>query len=184
MVTSRAVRGPSIGVLAAAAAAAVAVAGCGAAEQKPRTRGPSEATFTVTATTAAGASEPKPRCRPAPDQPPLARTRRDVRVAGLDEKPKTRPRTLVVAREIKLSCLVWTSFGGATASASGIAEVLDCVPTCAQSASGQRAARVAVSDLRSCSGRRFYSRVRLEVGADDPVERPRGYLTVPCTPAP
>lgn len=167
-----------------AAAVAAAAAGCGASERKPRTRGPSEATFTVTATTADAASEPKPRCRPAPDQPALAARRRNVRVAGLDETPKTRPRTLVVAREIELSCLVWTSFGAATASATGIAEILDCVPTCAQSATGQRAVRVSVSDLRPCRGRRFYSRVRLAVGAEDPVERPRGYLTVPCASAP
>jgi len=98
----------------------------------------------------------------------------------LDLEPKQRPRKLIVAREIRLTCLVWESFAGATARARGVAEELDCVPTCAQSGVTRRTARVVVSGLRRCHARRFYSVMRLVLGSGASAERPRAYLKVPC----
>lgn len=158
-------------------AAVIAVAGCGESEQ-PRTRGPADATFTVPEQETV-AKEPAPTCRRAP-RVKRSKRGRDVRVAGLDSKPKRRPRKLEVAREISLSCLVWSSFGGGSAEASGRAEVLDCVPSCAQSDTARREARLRVTKLRRCRGRRFYSKASLLLGRGEDAERAPIVVTVPC----
>lgn len=154
----------------------VAAAGCGESEE-PTTTGPAEATFTAPRQEEPANSEPE--CEPAPEQKPITRGR-DVRVAGLDAEPTRRPRALEVARDVRLDCLIWTRFGRGTAKATGRATVLDCVPSCAQSGTSRQAARLEVSGLQRCRGRRYYSEAELVVGG----EEPRAVLRSPCDAAP
>lgn len=174
-----------IGVLLAAGVvitALLAFGGGGTSESEPSNRGPQRGTFDLPDPPAAepaklDASEPE--CLPAPAAP-RSRRGRDVRIAGLDGDAQRRPRTLQVVREIELRCLVWDSFGGREATASGVAEELDCIPTCAQSGVERRMARLRVFGLRRCGGRRFYSRMDLLLGEDEDTDRPRTFPVVPC----
>lgn len=163
--------------------ALLAFGGAGGEAEPPAGAGPARATFDLPdpdpPAAEPAAADPEPECRPAP-RAPRTRRGRDVRVAGLDGRAQRRPRTLQVAREIELRCLVWDSFGGRRATASGVADQLDCIPTCAQSGVERRKARVRVSELRRCGSRRFYSRIEVLLGEGDETDRPRTFPVVPC----
>lgn len=162
--------------------ALLAFGGGGSSESEPSNRGPQRGTFDLPdppAAEPAALDAEEPVCLPAREAR-RSRRGRDVRIAGLDGEAQRRPRTLQIAREIELRCLVWESFGGREATASGVTDELDCIPTCAQSGVKRRMARLRVSGLRRCGGRRFYSRMDLLLGVDEDTDRPRTFPVVPC----
>lgn len=167
---------PRTSVILVVLAATSLAAGCGASEE-PTTRAPTSATFTAPGQGEDPNSEPDPTCRPTPNEAASKRGR-DVRVAGLDAEPRRRPRELAVAREVTLDCLVWSRFGRGSATATGRATVLNCIPSCAQSGTDRRAAELTVSGLRRCRGRRFYTKAELVVG--DSGETLRAFVSSPC----
>jgi len=169
-------RRPNLSVVLAVVAGAAVLAACGEAE-KPRTRGPSKATYT--STTAAPTSDVRDGDCPKANNAPITRGF-DVRIAGQDGKARRRPRKLEVAREITLGCLRWSGWGGAQARASGIANELNCEPTCATGAITQRRARLTVSQLERCRGRRYYSQARLLYVSDPNARSLKVFTVVPC----
>jgi hypothetical protein len=157
---------------------AAVLGACGGDEERPAGPGPGAATFTTPGSAASldeGASCPEP----ARGEGDRARDGADVRVAGLDAEPARRPEELEVAREITLTCLVWEDWGASRASARGVAQVLDCQPSCAQAITLELPATLTVAGLQECEGRRFYRDAELELGGER--TRPAAaYLEAPC----
>jgi hypothetical protein len=152
---------------------AVAFATAACSDEKPRTSGPSEATFTVPGTPEPQA--PAPRCPPPGARP--AGTAARVEVADLRGPRGAAPRTLQTAREVRLQCIRWTSWGGERAEGEGVARVLECTPTCAAGRLRHAAAEVVLSGRRVCEGTPFYDTARVRLRA---TRAPAAYVDPPC----
>jgi hypothetical protein len=100
-----------------------------------------------------------------------------IGVVDLSGAVAIEPESLDTAADVTLSAVRWSSWGAAGASGTARVRILTCQPSCA--ASGERlvAARIELSGVKTCSGRRYFSsgRVLLDSG-EDPVT----YLRAPC----
>lgn len=80
-----------------------------------------------------------------------------------------------------LTRMVWHSWGRPTGSGTGVTQLNDCSPTCAEGMVQEFPAAAEVSRIRRCRGnsgqvRRFYTRVRIvyDLPPDNPYGRPGG----------
>jgi len=90
------------------------------------------------------------------------------------------PSSLDTASDLTLSDVHWTSWGAGGAAGSGTLRILTCQPTCASSATKDVAARIELSGVKSCSGRRYFSRGRVLLDPADAASEPVTYLRAPC----
>ena len=92
------------------------------------------------------------------------------------------PSSLETASDQTLSGLKWTRWGASGASGAGELRLLTCQPTCASGASERLAARIELSGVKRCEGRRYFARGAVLL---DPKDTPSGtqpatYLRAPC----
>jgi hypothetical protein len=90
-----------------------------------------------------------------------------VSFAGAGGGAHVRPHTLFLTGDgtLDVTNVSWSSWGGRTAAGRGQAEYHGCTPTCAQARVHRATVNVRLSNVRSCSGRRYYSHVRLTLGS-------------------
>ena len=74
-----------------------------------------------------------------------------------------RPRALSLSADgtLEVSNIRWTSWGGRTATGRGEAEYHGCTPYCGTAPVHHAPVRISLSNLRSCSGRSYYTHVQL-----------------------
>ena len=74
-----------------------------------------------------------------------------------------RPRTLALSADgtLEVSNIQWNSWGGPIATGSGEAEYHGCIPYCGTAPVHYDAVKIRLSNIRQCSGRAFYTHVRL-----------------------
>jgi hypothetical protein len=74
-----------------------------------------------------------------------------------------RPRTLELTGDgtLEVSKVNWLAWGGLVAKGSGEAEYHGCTPNCAAAPVHHAHVSIRLSNIRSCSGRRYYTHVRL-----------------------
>ena len=77
------------------------------------------------------------------------------------------PGTLETSTDASMRRLVWSSWAADGASARGEFRVQDCQPTCAVGHARRLPATVALSDVKTCDGRRYFGRavVKLALGS-------------------
>jgi hypothetical protein len=81
----------------------------------------------------------------------------------VDNQRVVKPRTLLLTGDgtLEVQHVTWSSWGGATAKGSGRAEYHGCTPSCAQARVHHAQVAITLSKIRTCAGKRYYSRVRL-----------------------
>jgi hypothetical protein len=88
-----------------------------------------------------------------------------------------RPKTLETASDVTLTDLRWTSWDARGAEGSGTLRMLDCQPTCATGGVEERPARVSLTGVKVCQGRRYFDHGEVRPAAGDP---PATYVRAPC----
>ncbi len=88
-----------------------------------------------------------------------------------------RPGALETSSDGSLERVVWSSWSADGASGAGEFRVLDCQPNCATGHTRRVAARVELSDVRVCDGRRYFGRA-VVTPASGPA--PTSYVRAPC----
>jgi hypothetical protein len=78
---------------------------------------------------------------------------------------------------VTLVALRWARWDGQGAEGSGTLRMPDCQPTCATGGVDEKPARISLSGVKVCDGRRYFDHgeVRLDAGS-----RPATYLRAPC----
>lgn len=166
-----------LGLLLGLTLSAVLAAGCGE-EEAPTTRGPSDARFQVGDPTRTTTVSEAPECPPG-GRPSLDAAAGRVGVVDVEERRDAAPSTLVTADDLTLECVRWSSWGGERAEGEAVARLLVCRPSCANGTEDRVPARVELSGLRSCSGRRWYVDARVVLERKD-LGAPASYLRDPC----
>jgi hypothetical protein len=93
-----------------------------------------------------------------------------------------RPSSLDTASDVTLVDVEWTAWGAAGASGRGTLRMQTCQPSCAVGGTRDVPASVTLSDVVTCSGRRYFGRGVVTLA---PSDAPRGlqpatYLRAPC----
>src|SRR5262249_10354406 len=101
----------------------------------------------------------------------------EIGVVGIDGAAGFRPATLATSSDASLEGLSWSSWSGGGAAGSGSFDVNDCQPNCATGHTRRVAAAVALSDVRTCDGRRYFGRAVVKL-ASGPA--PTSYVRAPC----
>jgi hypothetical protein len=171
------------------ALAGLALAGCGVLDDEgpavqskldPAVYGPARATQS--------ASPPPVGAPPALVKPSasVARALDDGAVAVVDPGGVVaiRPERLETSSDASLSGLRWTRWGADGAEGSGEFRILTCQPTCASGGSDRVPARITLSGVKTCSGRRYFERGEVVLDVKDTPSgsgaQPAAYLRAPC----
>jgi hypothetical protein len=166
-------------------AAGLALAGCGVLDDEgpaapkpldPAVFGPPRAS---------GSSQPSvPVPRLVPPAGALARQLDDGAIGVVDPGGvvSIEPSRLETASDVSLDGLRWTSWGADGAEATGQIHMLTCNPTCANGGGDQAPARLRLSGVKTCEGRRYFDHGEVLI---DPQDTPTGappatYLRAPC----
>jgi hypothetical protein len=95
-----------------------------------------------------------------------------------------RPERLETSSDASLSALRWTRWGSDGAEGSGEFRILTCQPTCASGGSDRVPARITLSGVKTCSGRRYFERGEVLLDVKDTPSgsgaQPATYLRAPC----
>jgi hypothetical protein len=162
---------------------ALGLCGCGVLDEEgpaapkppdPAVYGPSEPAKPADPTLAA------PRLvEPAPA---VARKLDDgaIGVVDLSGTVAIEPSSLDTASDLTLSGVRWTSWGAGGASGAGTLRIVTCQPTCASSSVKDVPARIELSGVKSCSGRRYFARGQVLVDGADADSEPATYVRAPC----
>jgi hypothetical protein len=169
------------------AAAGLALTGCGvlddegpAAQQPldPAVYGPPEAAAGAQATVAA------PRLLKPSDAVAQALDGGSVAVVDLTGKVDIEPETLETASDLTLEGLRWTRWAADGAEGEGRLRMLTCQPTCAGGGVDEVAARVKLSGVKTCDGRRYFERGEVLIDPKDTPaqsgDQPATYVRAPC----
>jgi len=127
-----------------------------------------------------GPRHAKPRATPPPIKLPALHgsiPAGEVGVVDIAGLVSARPKTLQTSTDAALDGLSWTSWAADGASGSGSFSVNDCQPNCATGRTRRVAAVVALSDVRTCDGRRYFGRAVVKL-ASGPA--PTSYVRAPC----
>jgi hypothetical protein len=87
------------------------------------------------------------------------------------------PETLDTASDVTLLSLRWASWGAEGAEGSGTARISTCQPTCATGGTVDFPARITLSGVKTCDGRRYFDRGEVRLEGQDP---PATYVRAPC----
>ena len=93
-----------------------------------------------------------------------------------------KPASLDTASDLTVSRLRWSAWDESGAEGEGTLRMPTCQPTCAAGATIELEARVELSGLKTCDGRRYYDHAEVRI---DPKVAPSGlqpasYLRAPC----
>ncbi|HEY6888949.1 MAG TPA: hypothetical protein VI300_14250 [Solirubrobacter sp.] len=117
-------------------------------------------------------------------EPPAALARRlddgAIGVVDLSGTVGIEPSSLDTASDLTLSGVRWTSWGAGGASGAGTLRIVTCQPTCASSSVKDVPARIELSGVKSCSGRRYFARGQVQVDGADAASEPATYVRAPC----
>lgn len=158
----------------------VALGGCGVLDDEgPPLPKPRDPAVYGPAKAVAGAQPSVDAPRLVAPTPEVARALDDgaigvVDVAGI---VSIRPEALETASDLTLEGLAWTSWDRGGATATGKLRALTCQPTCASGGIDEVPARVSLSRVTTCDGRRYFGRGEVVVEADD---QPATYVRAPC----
>jgi hypothetical protein len=114
--------------------------------------------------------------------PAVARALDDgaIGVVDLSGTVAIEPPSLDTASDLTLSGVHWRSWGAGGASGSGTLRILTCQPTCASSSVKDVPARIELSGVKSCSGRRYFSHGLVLIAPADAASEPVTYVRAPC----
>jgi hypothetical protein len=101
----------------------------------------------------------------------------EIGVVDISGLVAARPKTLQTSSDASLQGLVWSSWAEDGASGSGEFRVLDCQPNCAIGHTRKVPATIALSDVKTCDGRRYFGRAVVKL-ASGPA--PTSYVRAPC----
>jgi hypothetical protein len=168
--------------------AAVALAGCGVLDDEgpavqgkldPAVYGPARATASAQPPVTGAPVLVKPSAR-------VTRALDEGAVAVVDPGGivSIRPERLETSSDASLSGLRWTRWGSDGAEGSGEFRILTCQPTCASGGSDRVAARITLTGIKTCSGRRYFVRGEVLLDVKDTPSgsgaQPATYLRAPC----
>jgi hypothetical protein len=93
-----------------------------------------------------------------------------------------RPRSLELTGDgtLYVSGAQWASWGGATASGTGIAHYHGCTPTCAQAPVTDALVGIRLFAIRTCAGRQYYSGLTLTLNSGGLLDK--GFLEQSWSP--
>jgi hypothetical protein len=114
--------------------------------------------------------------------PAVARALDDgaIGVVDLSGTVAIEPSSLDTASDLTLSGVHWTSWGAGGATGAGTLRIVTCQPTCASSGTKDVPARIELSGVKSCSGRRYFAHGRVLVDPADAASEPVTYVRAPC----
>jgi hypothetical protein len=122
---------------------------------------------------------PAPLVRPKPAGSAIERAL-GAGVVGVVDVSGTvgvRPTVLETASDAQLVRLTWSSWSPAGAEARGELRVLDCQPSCATGHTKRLPARVKLTGVQVCDGRRYYQAAEVTLASGAP---PTSYVRAPC----
>jgi hypothetical protein len=135
----------------------------------------------------AQATKPADPSIPAPKlvEPAAAVARRldggSIGVVDLSGQVTIEPGSLDTAADLTLSDVHWSSWGAGGAAGTGRLRVLTCQPTCAASGTKDVPARILLSGVKTCDGRRYFERGEVLLDPRDAAAgQPTTYLRAPC----
>jgi hypothetical protein len=153
-----------IRALIAGLAAALALAGCGSSSTKTVTSTAQSSSSTSSTETAAS----PPLTLTSSSSSSTATTAQvAVYFQGVAGPAQQRPKTLELTGDgtLFVQGVQWSSWGGATATGTGNAVYHGCTPTCAQAPVNRASVSISMSGVRVCSGRRYYSGLKLTLSS-------------------
>jgi hypothetical protein len=168
--------------------AGLALAGCGVLDDEgPAVQGKLDPAVYGPARASQGAPPPavaapvlvKPSAK-------VARALDDGAVAVVDPAgvAAIKPERLETSSDAGLSGVRWTRWGSDGAEGSGEFRILTCQPTCASGGSDRVPARITLSGVKTCSGRRYFERGEVLLAVKDTPSgsgaQPATYLRAPC----
>jgi hypothetical protein len=82
---------------------------------------------------------------------------------GAVNQPRVQPKSLYLTGDgtLYVGNMVWSKWGGRTARGLGLAEYHGCKPSCAAAKVRHARVHAQLTRIRSCHGKRFYTRVVL-----------------------
>jgi hypothetical protein len=89
------------------------------------------------------------------------------------------PSSLDTASDVTLAHVRWSAWGAGGAAGTGTLRMLTCQPTCASSGVKDVAARIELSGVKTCDGRRYFEHGKVLIDPVDGTE-PVTYLRAPC----
>ena len=166
----------------------LSLAGCGVLDDEgpathnapdPAVYGPSKAT----SNDSPPSSElpPPPEVSPGPEVASRLEAG-SVGIVGFDGAVGVEPESLETASDLTVSALRWTAWGASGASGSGRLRIPTCQPNCATGTATEVPARVELTGLKTCDGRRYFDHAEVRVAAEDAPSglQPASYLRAPC----
>lgn len=155
--------------------AALLAAGCGVLDDEgPAVQGtPDPAVY--------GPPSAVPREQPAFTAPRPVAARLDrgaIGVVDLAGEVAIEPTSLDTASDATLTGVRWSSWGVDGARGTGTLRVLNCQPSCAAGGSEELRARITLSGVRVCEGRRYFASGSVELVGGS--RRPFSYVGAPC----
>jgi hypothetical protein len=106
-----------------------------------------------------------------------------IGVVDLSGEVTIEPGSLDTAADLTLNDVHWSSWG-AGAAGTGRLRVLSCQPTCAGSGTTDVPARIALSGVKTCDGRRYFEHGEVMIdprdAPSDDAGQPTTYLRAPC----
>jgi hypothetical protein len=104
-----------------------------------------------------------------------------IAIVSLSGQVTIEPASLDTATDLSLSDVHWSSWGAGGAAGTGRLRVLTCQPTCASSGTKDVAARISLSGVKTCDGRRYFERGEVLIDPRDAASgQPATYLRAPC----
>jgi hypothetical protein len=93
-----------------------------------------------------------------------------------------KPPSLDTAADLTVSDLQWSAWSATGAAGQGRLRLPSCQPTCADGATTEVPARVELSGLKTCDGRRYYDHAEVRVDPEDAPSglQPASYVRAPC----
>ena len=165
---------------------ALSLAGCGVLDDVgPATQATPDPSLYGPATATSNDSPPSSELPVPPKVAPSAEVASElddgqVGIVDLDGVVGVRPDSLETASDLTLDSLRWSAWGAAGATGEGRLRLPNCQPTCASGGSTEVAARVELSGLKTCDGRRYFDHAEVRIAAPPSGMQPASYLRAPC----
>jgi hypothetical protein len=167
---------------------ALVCAGCGVLDEKgPATRNAPDPAVYGPSKTTSNSSPPSSAIRvpPVVSPSPSVAAALDAGTVGVVDLVGTvgvKPVSLDTAADLTVEGLTWTSWSASGASGSGRLRMLTCQPNCAIGGAIEVPARVVLSDVKTCDGRRYFDHAEVRIDPEDAPSgmQPASYLRAPC----
>ncbi len=173
--------------LLAVCAAGLLLSGCGVLDDEgPALTQPLDPTVYGPPDAAPGAQPEVPIPRLVPPKGAVERALREGAIGVVDfgGVVHVEPEALDTASDVRIDRVRWTRWGSDGASGSGEIQVQTCDPTCAGGSTEVAPARITLSGVKTCDGRRYFDHGEVVVDLEDlPAasgRQPATYVRAPC----